>query len=217
MDNDVNEKYYFFCDESGNDAEHPVVGCVIVEASKFKELLSEIKPKYLEHEKYDAKFEEIHFANFKDTLSTIQLTLNVIGCVYTNVRFYSLILNEKIDTISKKDQYYNILIKQVIKEFAINEYQIKNIFIDKYTKDGKREIGKFDVNFIDSKHKISQLDFSYFIQICDVLAGCIRYKKNKKSFNSRQDDFCDNVKTLLKLPKLISIDENWIVKEYKKK
>lgn len=219
MDDNLNKKYYFFCDESGNDAEHPVIGCVIVEEDVYSNLLIKIKQKYNIYENENSKFEEIHFATFKSEVSLINFTFNIINDVCHDVRFYALILNEKIDNNNKKDHYYNVLLSTILKDLNIEQYQIKKIVIDKYKKQDKQKIGNFECHFINSKHKISKSDFSYFLQICDCLIGSVRYIKNSESKKSNTlDAFCGKVKTMFALDKLISISENknWIVKDYKK-
>lgn len=217
MDNDVNEKYYIFCDESGNDAEHPVIGCVIVEKDVYNNLLKIIKPKYNNYEKENQKFEEIHFATFKSEVPLINFTLDIVNDVSNDICFYSLILNEKIDNNSKKDHYYNVLLNEMIKDLNIRKFQIEKIVVDKYKKQDKQKIGNFECHFVNSKHKISKLDFSYFLQICDCLIGPVRYiKNNKKNKSDTLNAFCGNIKTMFRLNELTSIKENWIVKDYKK-
>ena len=213
------ERYYIFCDESGNDNEHPVVGCVVVEKKKYDELLSIIKPKYLEYEKQNPKFEEIHFAKLNDKENDIDFTKNqIMNCVSKYFRFYSLILYEQIDNNNKKDRYYNIVLNKALEDFNIKQFQIEKIVIDKYKKQDRQKIGNFECCFIDSKYKISNSDYSFCIQLCDVLVGCIRHiKKNKNIDSDIRNDFCKFIKNEFKLNNLISINENWICKEYKKK
>ena len=224
MDNDINKKYYIFCDESGNDASHPVIGCVIVEKDVYNNLLKIIKQKYYEYEKENEQFEEIHFACFKNKEqdNIIQFVKNVINCIVSKVSFYALILNEEINNGNKKDHYYNILLNEMIKDLDIRKFQIEKIVVDKYKKQDSQKIGNFECNFIDSKHKISKTDFSYFIQICDCLIGSVRHIKNNNIFvnvkykNDIRNDFCNFIKDEFKLDNLITITKNWIVKEYKK-
>lgn len=217
MDNDVNEKYYIFCDESGNDASHPVIGCVIVEKDVYNNLLKIIKPEYHIYEKKDTKFKEIHFAHFTETTNFIHFALDVISNISHYIRFYSLILNEKIDNNNKKDYYYNVLFNKMLEDFDIKQFQIDKIVIDRYKKQDKQKIGNFECIFVNSKHKISKNDFSYFIQICDCLVGSVRYiKNNKKNSSDRLNAFCENVKSIFSLDELISVKENWIVKDHKK-
>ena len=213
-----NDKYYIFCDESGNDNKHPIVGCVVIEKKKYDELLSIIKPKYLEYEKQNPKFKEIHFANLRDELFSIKFTLDIINDASEYISLYSLILNEEIDNNNKKDYYYNILLNKALIDFDIKQFQIEKIVIDKYKKQDRQKIGSFECHFIDSKYKKSNSDYSYFIQICDVLVGCIRHIKKNKNVNSDiRNDFCEFIKNEFKLNNLISINENWICKEYRKK
>lgn len=217
MDDNINKKYYIFCDESGNDASHPVIGCVIVEKDVHNNLLKIIKPKYTNYEEKNPKFEEIHFANFKSEASLINFTLDIVNDVSDNICFYSLILNEKIEHNNKKDHYYNILLNEMIKDLDIRKFQIEKIVVDKYKKQDKQKIGNFECHFVNSKHKISKLDFSYFLQICDCLIGPVRYiKNNKKNKSDTLNAFCGNIKTMFRLNELTSIKENWIVKDYKK-
>ena len=150
------ERYYIFCDESGNDNKHPVVGCVVIEKKKYDELLSIIKPKYLEYEKQNPKFEEIHFAKLNDKENDIDFTKNqIMNCVSKYFRFYSLILYEQIDNNNKKDRYYNIVLNKALEDFNIKQFQIEKIVIDKYKKQDRQKIGNFECCFIDSKYKKS--------------------------------------------------------------
>ncbi|MBQ7552401.1 MAG: DUF3800 domain-containing protein [Rickettsiales bacterium] len=212
------ERYYIFCDESGNDNKHPVVGCVVIEKKKYDELLSIIKPKYLEYEKQNPKFEEIHFATFKSEHELVKFTLDIIQYVSERICFYSLILNEKIDNNNKKDHYYNILLNKALEDFNIEKEQIKQIAIDNYNKkQERRKIGKFECCFIDSQHKKSNSDLSYFLQICDCLIGTVRYiKNNQKNKSDIISAFCNDIKNIFSLDNLITINQNWIVKDYKK-
>ena len=225
MDDNLNEKYYFFCDESGNDAEHPAIGCVIVKEDDYNNLLNAIKQKYYEYEKENEQFEEIHFACFKDKErdNIIQFVNNVINCIVSKVSFYALILNEKIDNNNKKDHYYNVLLNKMFEDFDIKQFQIDKIVIDRYKKQDKQKIGNFECNFVNSKHKISKSDFSYFLQICDCLIGSVRHIKNNNIFvnvkykkNDIRNNFCSFIKDKFELDNLITITKNWIVKEYKK-
>ena len=217
MDDNLNEKYYFFCDESGNDAEHPVIGCVIVKKSVYNNLLMIIKQKYDEYEKKNSNFEEIHFATFKSEAELVNFTLDIIKNVSKHICFYSLILNEKIDNNNKKDHYYNILLNKMLEDLVIKQSQVDKVLIDKYKKQDKQKIGNFECNFVNSKHRISKTDFSYFIQICDCLVGSVRYiKNNHKNKSDIMSAFCSNIKKTFLLDKLITINKNWIVKDYKK-
>ena len=217
------ERYYIFCDESGNDNEHPVVGCVVVEKKKYDELLSIIKPKYLEYEKQNPKFEEIHFVSFKGTYAKFkkidrlyEFTKHILSCVKNDVRFYSLILNEKIDASSQKYKYYNILLNKVCEDFNIKQSQIEKVIIDKYQKQDQEKIGNFECYFVDSKHKKSNSNCSYFIQICDCLVGSVRYVKNYTKNIEMVIGFCDFIKKEFNINDIISINNNYIVKDYKK-
>ena len=212
-----NDKYYIFCDESGNDNKHPIVGCVVIEKKKYDELLSIIKPKYLEYEKQNPKFEEIHFANFKNIRKDVVFAKTILQSVCKNIVFYSLILNEDTNNNNKKDRYYNILLNKALGNFDIKQFQIEKIVIDKYKKQDRQKIGNFECCFIDSKYKKSNSDYSYFIQICDCLIGAINYiKNNTKKADDRRLEFCEFICKIFDLHTIITLTDKWKVKEYKK-
>ena len=131
MDDNTNKKYYILCDESGNDTHNPVIGCVIVEKDVYNNLLKIIKPEYHIYEKKDTKFKEIHFAYFTETTNFIHFALDIISNISHYIRFYSLILNEKIDNNNKKDYYYNVLFNKMLEDFDIKQFQIDKIVIDR--------------------------------------------------------------------------------------